>query len=90
MRRPFIEMTGWKRMETLRGRSSLKDCRFCGIKPVVTENSSGLFTISCARCWWDHPEEAIDVCSPNLYEAIKEWNRMNQKKEGEMNDQNIL
>lgn len=35
-------------------------------------------------------EEAIDVGSPNLYEAIKEWNRMNQKKEGELNDQNIL
>ena len=79
MKKYFNEMTGWKRTETLRGKSSLKDCRFCGIKPVVTEDSSGLFTICCARCWWNHPEESISVGSMNLYEAIKEWNRMNQK-----------
>lgn len=87
MKQYFLEMHGWRKKETVRGRSSLIVCRFCGIKPVVTENSSGLFTIGCARCLWNHPEtEMISVGSINIYKAIKEWNRMNQKKEGERNE----
>lgn len=92
MKRYFLEMHGWRKMENVRGKASVNECSRCGGRPVISENHLGLFTINCARCMigWDHPEESIGVGSMNLYEAIKEWNRMNQKKEGEMNDQNIL
>lgn len=89
MKKYFLEMHGWMRKETVRGKVSVNECSRCGNKPVIHENHLGLFTISCPRCMigWDHDEtELISVGSMNIYEAIKEWNRMNQKKEGEMND----
>ena len=84
MKKYFLEMHGWRKMETVRGKASVNKCSRCGGRPVISENYLGLFTIICARCMirWDHHEESIGVGSLNLYEAIKEWNRMNQKKEG--------
>ena len=81
MKRYFLEMHGWMRKETVRGKVSVNECSRCGKKPVIHENHLGLFKISCPRCWWNHPEESIDVASMNIYKAIKEWNRINQKKE---------
>lgn len=92
MKQYFLEMHGWRRMETVRGKASVNECSRCGARPVISESYLGLFTINCPRCLigWDDPNIHSAVSSQNLYEAIKEWNRMNQKKEGEMNDQNIL
>ena len=77
----------WARYETVRGKGSAVNCMICGGRPGITEkgfvDGTISFTITCARCWNRYFKDpnvtgiSITVCSRNVYEAIRDWNRVN-------------
>ena len=80
----------WAKHETVRGKGSVMMCAFCGKRPNILEHGLGdkteYFSVCCAYCGnkWLRGDKlgvsiSIVVHGATVYEAIRDWNKINRK-----------
>ena len=77
----------WARYETVRGKGSAANCMMCGKRPSILEkgfmDGTVQFSVTCPGCWNKHFKDkretgiSITVVAENVYDAIRDWNRVN-------------